>query len=525
MLNNIPKNKKIFLVLCLIACGYFFAFLFTNIQGCADSTMLSVKNLDEFSQYGRLEDMFKAQENFGATIKNFFYYDYYYYGFIFFFLSWIVIAPIVIIFDTNILWLNILILRQFGVILSICSVFLLVYLWTNFKYYWRSIGIFIFLLTIPAVVQNNLWWHPDSLAILFIILTIFCLVKDQYRYQKFFYWSAVCCGLATGTKLLGVFFFLTIFTYLFYGFYTKKITLKKTLWLGCIFIIIMGLAVIISNPLLLIRKEFNTYYSIQTTQSEYLKSGWVNKTNLQISDWLNLIKYSFTWPLVLLLSTLGLIWGWIQKKNAQLKLLAMLTLTWVIPYTLYVFCTVNLLSWKYLLPALLPLLAGIGFYYNVSSKFIKTKLFLLLILIIFSAQLIIIKNAFYIYHNAYVWTEKNPGIVFYNQIKDKIITSENHTTTIYRDFDIYFPNTDKISVTQKYGTITYADLTQINPDYILLEKGKINLYSNQATEEFIDAQNAPATKQFYQDLMNNKLSNYQILYENDYAIALKKNSL
>lgn len=523
VMKEIGKTKKIIFILSIIALIYFIFFIFTNINGSADPAMLCVKNLDEYSQYSHLKNMFTVKESFGATMKNFLYYNYYYYGFIFFFISWVVLAPGIILFHADILWLNLLLLRQLGVVLSISSAFLLVYLWTDFKKYWSSIGIFLFLLTLPAVVENNLWWHPDSLALFFIILTIFCLVKDRYRYHTYFYLSAVFCGLATGTKLLGIFFFLTIFTYLLCGLLKKKISFKKTLRFGCLFIMIMGLAIIISNPLLINRQEFNTYYSTQTSQSEHIKNGWVNKTNLHLNDWLNLTNSCFVWPIIVPLILSGLIWGILQNKDKQLRLLSIITLTWIIPYAVYLFCFVNMLTWRYLFPIIIPLLAGIGSFCKMSSLINKkSKIIFLLFILIFFAQIIIIRNSFYIYRNAYKWEEGNLGIIFYEQIKDKIIAPENQKLVIYRDLNIYFPETKNVEIVIKYNSINYSEIELINPDYILLEKEKMNLYLKQDVSTFTDLQGSLESRNFYQNLIHNQVLNYHIIYENDYAIALKK---
>jgi len=92
--------------------------------------------------------------------------------------------------------------------------FLLVYLQTRFRVIYQSISVVFNFDFDPEVVANDMWLHPESLEFLLIVLTLF--FPDTRRsevWEKLLY-SALFCGLATATKLLGLFFFLTIPLYI-----------------------------------------------------------------------------------------------------------------------------------------------------------------------------------------------------------------------------------------------------------------------------------------------------------------------
>jgi hypothetical protein len=73
----------------------------------------------------------------------------------------------------------------------------LVHRWGEFKS--ASKSALLFLLGIPAVFQNNMFWHPDSLATLLVVLTIFSPVRDDLHFATWFYVAAACCGPAAGS--------------------------------------------------------------------------------------------------------------------------------------------------------------------------------------------------------------------------------------------------------------------------------------------------------------------------------------
>src|SRR5262249_17864443 len=153
-------------------------------------------------------------------------------------------------------------------IFMVTAILLLVYLWTGFRSAARSVLLFIFLGSIPAVFLNNMFWHPDSLVTLFVVLTIFSLAKDELRFGWWFYLAAASSGLATGIKVIGLFFFLSIGTYLLFGLVHRRLDLKRVFKHGGLFVAVMVAAIVVSNPLLLLPTEAKGYYTVLSSVAE-----------------------------------------------------------------------------------------------------------------------------------------------------------------------------------------------------------------------------------------------------------------
>ena len=167
---------------------------------------------------------------------------------------------------------NMLILRQLSPLFMVVGVLALVYCWTGFEHLGRSLLALLLLLTAPAVFDNNLWWHPESLTLLFVALTILALYRDNLRFGRWFVFAAVACGLAAGTKQAGFWFFLTIAVYLVMRW--RADGARQTLKRGLLFAGVMALAVVVSNPLLLSPSIAREIVNTQMLQAQRIALGW-----------------------------------------------------------------------------------------------------------------------------------------------------------------------------------------------------------------------------------------------------------
>ena len=200
------QNRTLFTLVGLGAL-YFFLFIFPNLTGAQDANMLAVFEVDEFAQYPHVIRMLTPADTPYQTLRNFFIYLHYVYGYPLFFFSALALLPLKLVFGagwTEMTPLIVLVLRQvLSVFPTILSVMMLVYVQTRFKSLWKSAALFVFLLSIPAVVGNNMFWHPDSLSTLFVVGVFFFLELDSLKFGRNFVLAAVACGLAIGTKNQG----------------------------------------------------------------------------------------------------------------------------------------------------------------------------------------------------------------------------------------------------------------------------------------------------------------------------------
>ena len=164
-------RKLTFWILILIGVLYFCAMIPFNLTGAETPEMLEVFEVDEYAQYPHVIRMLTPGEGIYQTIRNFFIYLHYFYGYPFYFWSALSILPLKL---SGTVWpgntrVIICVLRQMlSVLPMILSAGLLTRVITKFRSIIPSVVLYVLLLTMPAVVQNDLWWHPDSLSLLFL---------------------------------------------------------------------------------------------------------------------------------------------------------------------------------------------------------------------------------------------------------------------------------------------------------------------------------------------------------------------
>ena len=137
--------------------------------------MITMFEPDEATMLPYVYKMISPQPDLLHTIGRFLLPGFYSYGLPHFALSAVVVKVLSWFGQADNMSLVMLALRQIvSVLPMIAGLWILVYMQDQFKS-WRSIALFVFLLSIPAVVQNGYWWHPDDLDILFSSLNLFFL--------------------------------------------------------------------------------------------------------------------------------------------------------------------------------------------------------------------------------------------------------------------------------------------------------------------------------------------------------------
>ncbi len=359
-----PQKRVFWLVigLCLL---YFLIFIIPNSLGAQTEKMLSNTSIDEPVTYPFVVQMLTPAKDFKDLFKRWVFYADYHYGYVFYFWSAVVLLPIRLIYGghfTDFTRLNVLLLRQLvSVLPMLAAIVLLVYMQTKFKSAWKAVGLLLILLSLRGIIFNNLqWWHPDALSVLSVVLTLFFLQRDALRFGRNFYLAAAACGISVGIKLAGPFFFLTIAAYLLAGLILKRLKFPKMVLLGAAFILIGGFALVASNPFLLFAGARNDLMTIQGFKQTQLAQGythddpagytkgpayweWTLRTMFASAPFLGLVLFSVL---------IGCFWG----PN---KLLNRLILSWIVPYSIYLFYFVAPKPFHYWLPILLPMFSSL----------------------------------------------------------------------------------------------------------------------------------------------------------------------
>jgi hypothetical protein len=467
-------KKKSFVIFVLISVTFFVIFIFPNNTGAVSENMLSIFEPDEFAQYPYLIHMLKFQgENIRQNLWHFVAYQHYYYGFPFYAFSALTLLPVKLFFGLGNVQLNMLVLRQFvSVLPMILSALFLVLMQSKGKINWKTIFLFIFLMTIPVVIKNNMWWHPDSLAILFCVLTLFFLDRDELDFEENYYFAAIMAGLAIGTKMLGWFFFLTIPVYLFIGIKTKKITWKQFLIRAILFVVLMLTTVFISNPALIHPDERLRYLTIQKAQSKAMGSGWDVAYPKGPMSWVPIISEYYAHPGIWIGLILAVYIG-LAKEDSRLRTL--LILSWAIPMLVYILFFVAIKPRHLLMPIALPLFSCFWHVipdWNWFEDGFKNKWAQILVFLILVIQTLFNLNwDLNHYRGVLVREETHPALNLYAQLEREFFAClpDDVHLTAYRDTRAYLPESPLIDVFVSWKTIDYGFIQELNPDLLVLQ--------------------------------------------------------
>ncbi|PKO13084.1 MAG: hypothetical protein CVU39_20795 [Chloroflexi bacterium HGW-Chloroflexi-10] len=524
MKNSSSEQRRNFNLLLLAALAVFILCIFPNATGAKDSNMLAVFEIDEFAQYPHLIRMLTAGDSLYQTLRNFLIYLHYFYGYPFYFFSAITMLIPRLLMGNE--WSQhtqaiLTILRQMiGVLPMLASGLLWTWMLTRFASRWKSLLVFLTLISIPAVFANNFWWHPDSLAFLFVSLTFFCFERDNLQFNRFYWLAAFCTGLAAGTKHLGEFFVLVVPVYLAWGIFSKRISWAKAALLAGGFLAVMALAVVISNPLLLLpieRGEIIRYQLIQWRETT--QGSLVAHQGLTLNQQTIQFLFSNSGGIILsLFSLIGLIHASLKSEK---RIFYTLILAWLIPFG-WVTLGGSSLRPHYLIPLLIPLLAAglmvglqlqSGRYRNI---FLAIVVFQLMVSAWYDFQVI---------RSTLNRETDSQSIRFYHYVADEILSDmEPAPGLIFRDWQIYIPEDVDYEVVFDWNNATYTRLEEIQPDILLLEQERIRLFSGQEEGTQL-AQGVDGSDWFifYSDAANNHIQGYHLIYENQFGKVFVKN--
>lgn len=355
------KNKTIFII-TLIACLAFLLYLIPNARGIRNEHMLSILSQDESIQYPYLVHMLTPGANPLETVKNFISYQHYFYGYFFYLLSALVVLPVRLLAGSSfgsLTQINVLLLRQMiSVLPAIAAAGVFTWLQTRYCSAWKSALLFVFLLLVPALVLNNLWfWHPDGLVLLGVALTLLFLERDAYKLGRNFKLAALFCGVTAAVKVIGFFFFLAVVIYLLLALQTRKLTLLQLVRPSLVFLLIIIAVFILLNPLLLIPHTRAQMLKVQQEQNYFVTHGWEDEDIYEtgLAAWQPYLRQWYALPIftLFLLLSLGVgIW-----KNCQHQT-HWLLLGWITPYSLYLIFLVAVKPTHYWLPTFIPLLSN-----------------------------------------------------------------------------------------------------------------------------------------------------------------------
>lgn len=362
-----PVQKKTMAILLLISLLYLAILLPSNLNGTRDMDAFARYGGDEYVIYPILMDVMKPGETFSATLYHLFIYEDYHYGYPFYAVSTLILTPVRLIFAESFadqVAVNVPLLRiGVSVIPLILSCWIIVYLFTRFRRPLIAALTLIFLLFAPGSLQNNQgFWHPDGLNLLFVCLTLYFMQRDRRRFGRNFYAAAVCCGLSIATRLYGFFFVGAVGFYLIQALIGNKLDFKRALAVGMIFVVVMTLTVALSSPYLFRADARARMIEILNEKSGEMahgyegdydprndcRPGWDAWAPAFADHYVRMFAFWFLWAVLLL-------GCWIGRERLTFQLV----FCWCAVITSYLVFFVAVKSTQYVLPALLPLMGAV----------------------------------------------------------------------------------------------------------------------------------------------------------------------
>ena len=524
------EQKRNLLILAGIGLAAFILFIFPNLKGAQTAAMLSVFEIDEFAQYPNLIGMLTPGDTIYQTVRNFLVYLHYFYGYPFYFFSALAALPVKIFYGAD--WQQhtavlVMVLRQMiNVLPMIISVGLLTFIQTRFRDINRTVGLFVFLLIFPAVVVNNLWWHPDSLGVLSAVLILFFLDRDHLRLGRNFFIAAAVCGLAVGIKYTGVFFVLAIPVYLIWAWITQKFALRKVAVAAAGFVGIMLAALVISNPLLMLPQERAAIIETQTLQFQQTSLG-ILQANPQAyfaREYPEDFRIHYGEMEFLMLAFASLFGGMLfsTKRWYYAVLLA-----WLIPLAL----TINFSATRrthYFLPVVLPLVSCLSLLLpgkgvpEEENRLRSSPIvsFFVVAVMIYQGSLFLPRDT-NIISAALTKEEKSPSIAFHKNVLDALPPGfDAEKRVIYRDWKVYFPPGGNYSTEMTWDLPALSYIQSINPDVILLDKENITLFANpESVQQSVNKGNMQPVHEFYLAAKENKIPGYVQFFEDNFGVG------
>lgn len=259
--NHTATQRKTFLILAAIGLVYFCLFIPVNSRGWNGPAEDFYNGVDDHIQYPIVVSTLTKGDDFNSSVYRFMINESDVYGHQYVSLEALILLPSRIILGEDFgefVQLNLFLLRQFiSVLFTTLSMFLMVYIINRFRNLWESVGMFVFLLTIPGIILfNSRFLHPDALILFLIVLTFYFLQRDNFAFKRDFFFAAITCSLAGVIKLWGFFFVFPVAFYLLYGIILKKLSWKSAILSGLGFITTMIAVALVTNPGLLVPAVF-----------------------------------------------------------------------------------------------------------------------------------------------------------------------------------------------------------------------------------------------------------------------------
>jgi hypothetical protein len=508
-------NKSIVWTLTILSVLIFCAYIIPNKSASLNRAMVSMYEPDEGAVYDVIQRMTLPKGRLDEQILRFIKYDFYHYGFPFFGLAGLTALPFRLSGNFDKTPALMAAMRQVvSVLPSLLGFLLLVFIQDRFSS-WRSIALFLLLNLLPGVVRNNLWLHPDGLAFFFTTVVIYFLWRDQRGFNKFFYYAAFFCGVLIATKLIGVYFFLTIATLLIIAIVRKEISFSRAIRIGLVFILVMGLGVVAANPFMFDWHSLLKYGRTFLREMGEITKGYDLVYASGIAVAIKPLQEAYGHLFFILMAIMALVFGAFRGKDRHLYTIL---LTWFIPLTLIVLF-VSHFKYQYWLPAIVPATSALYLFLpgndqlRINPSLGKPIAVMTTVFIIFQAT-IFLPQIFSLIENKIQLAENDPRIQFYDKAVITLSPLKGMDAHVYYDYRLYMPETPPWRQETSFEMLDYGYIEGNNFDALFLLKQRILDYTN-PNAIGIDPDDLATARIFYNDAASGTIRNYVLLLEDE----------
>jgi len=381
------QNQSSLLVILL----FFSVMIWINLSW-SKLSILEMKSIDEYAFHGSLLRVYEGLISF--DVKKMFSHGFYSYGSIFFIIN--VLATFPWLEETG-SSLAIITPRLINTLFMAVSLYIMTKLVEQFhKNLFDKILALFFVILMPGIWVNAMWFHPDYMMITFLMASIYMLFRSNKIGDGFYWLSVLFWGISVAVKVQAVTFAPVLIWSVWIMIRNKSGSehFVKILFSSFVTIVIIF---IILNPYVLHPKGANAWFQffVSNIESNASNHGRVGELSLLFKI-KNAIEFFYV-PLVffilmLLLSSIAIYKEW---KSKQLRLSGMAAI-YILPNSLYLLIFVNKAWHHYYLPIFImsPLVFSFGVNLlrdRFSFNFIWTRaIFFLLVItqiVVFSPKL------------------------------------------------------------------------------------------------------------------------------------------
>lgn len=371
---SIAKDNFIYVImLVLLAVFAYMDYRYLDLE------FLAYTNGDEFMQYHSLLRMYEGILNF--NIEDLFRFDSYVYGFVWHLLNLAVVAPFHMIGDTHMV---IFMPRLLSGVFSVLCLFMIFKIARLFLDYFYSYGIVFLVIFMSGFYIEGYVFKPNVFQALLLLVSCYFLIKDNFVFNKNFYFGVLFFGLSVGAaKIQAIMFLPLIYLYIGVVFLRQPniSNFKFILKYGIFSTLAIVAIFVITNPYILHSRGFGAWWwlFVHNMQSNATNHGSYIDVSLsdKIFDVIDFYYFEIVLFIAIIVFCLFFLYQFFKSKDKNLDIFFPVICSMLISL-LYLFFFVNK-TWSgyYVSSIYLCVLAFIPFFIRFHSKKLLALMLLL----------------------------------------------------------------------------------------------------------------------------------------------------